>query len=278
MKRLALLLMLLAPCWLPAAGDDVRIVTSATASSSVNPVKLDVGKFIWLSVPSYEDDVTLIPDPEDQKSVTLYKVKADTEFPLGAWHQGDLRSRLHRSPKAPNDVYQIAGEEPGLVTLSAWGVKVEKREGLKDKLTPIRLNQVVISVGGVKPVPPTPTPTPTPTPEPTPVQSFRVIMVTETSQALTAHQQTVLLGNMVEDYLKANTTPEGGVAGFRRWDKDTNASKDFPTMAALWDAAKPKITTVPCWIVERNGKVEIIQFPANVTDALATLKKYREGK
>lgn len=127
------------------------------------------------------------------------------------------------------------------------------------------------------PVPPGPVP-PVPPGPPVPVTSFRVIFAFESGATLTAAQNGILYGKQVEDYLKANTTPENNIAGFRRYDRDTDASKDQPTMAALWAAVKPQITTVPCWIIERNGKAEILPFPASVADALETLKKYKEGR
>lgn len=190
MKRLALLLMLLAPCWLPAAGDDVRIVTSATASSSVNPVKLDVGKFIWISLPTWENEITFYSDPEDQKALTLYPVKPDVDFP-GVFHQGDLRSKVHRSPKSVSEVLMVTGEEPGLVTISAWGVK---KEG--EKLKPVRLNQVVVSVGGAKPSPsPTPQPDP-PKPDPQPQPTAKkVYLVSIRNQVGIPPAEAVLLND-----------------------------------------------------------------------------------
>lgn len=271
MKRLALLLLMFAG-GLSSAADDVRMVTSATASSSVNPIRLDAGKFIWVSLPTWESEVTFYPDPEDQRAVTLYPVKPDSDFP-GVFHQGDLRSKVHRSPKSVSEVLMVTGEEPGLVTISAWGVK---KDG--ERLKPVRLNQLVISVGGVRPTPPPGPNPPGPTPTPQPVQSFRVILVNETGRLLTPVQNSFWRGEEIEEYLKSNTTSEGVFPGFRRYDKDTDASNDSPVMAALWAAVRPKITTVPCLVVERNGKVDILPYPSSPSDGLATLKKYREGK
>lgn len=136
--------------------------------------------------------------------------------------------------------------------------------------------RVVVVVGGVVPVP---DPKPKPIdPVPVPVTSFRVIFVYESADTLTATQTGVLNSAALAEYLNANTTKEGGVAGWRRFDKDATAANDTPTIKALWTAVKPKITTVPCWVVEVNGKAEIIPFPASVADGLATLKKYNGGK
>lgn len=119
---------------------------------------------------------------------------------------------------------------------------------------------------------PQPPPGPDPQPPPGPVVSFRVILGYESGQTMTAAQNSVLYGKVVEDYLTANCT--GGKAGWRRRDKDSVGDAD-PTMAAMWNAVKPAITTVPFAAVEVNGKIEIIPIEPTPAAMVAKLKTYR---
>lgn len=125
---------------------------------------------------------------------------------------------------------------------------------------------------------PRPPPGPGPIPDdpvvPPVVKSFRVIWVTESATTPTAGQNSVIGAKAVREYLTAKTTAEGNVAGWRHYDPQTSAANDQPTMRALWDAAKAKVTAVPCVIVEVNGKAEILPFPANAVEALKVLKQY----
>lgn len=120
-------------------------------------------------------------------------------------------------------------------------------------------------------VPPTPKPTDPVTP-PAPVTSFRVVLIYESADTLTAAQRAVVYGKPVEDWMTANCT--GGKAGWRRRDKDSPGDAD-PTMAALWAAIQPKVTTTPCAAVEVNGKVELIPLDATPAAMVATLTSYR---
>jgi hypothetical protein len=144
--------------------------------------------------------------------------------------------------------------------------------------------------GGVAPpgpTPPGPKPPDPPAP-PVPVTSFRVVFVYESGTNLTAAQSAVIYGKAVEAYLNATCTKEGNLPGWRRYDKDTDAANEQPTMRALWAAVKPALTTVPCVVIEVNGKADILAIDkpdgkgGRVTltpaEALALLKKYAEGK
>lgn len=124
-----------------------------------------------------------------------------------------------------------------------------------------------------KPKPDDPIPDPKPKP-PKPVESFRVIFVWESGTTPTAGQLGVSDSVAVRDYLDRKTTKEGGHPGWRKYDPQQQLSGEQPTMTALWNAAKPKITTVPCLIVEVNGKADILPYPANAAESLALLKKY----
>jgi hypothetical protein len=145
-----------------------------------------------------------------------------------------------------------------------------------------------ITVGGAPPKPPVPPDPPTPPDPPDPptppdaLKSFRVILVYESADKLRATDPGgVIFGGPVERWLDANCT--GGRAGWRRRDKDTAAETDT-AMLGLWNAVKPgagdpnRITKVPCMVLERNNKVEIVNLPGTQTEALALLRKYLEGK
>lgn len=150
--------------------------------------------------------------------------------------------------------------------------------GADGKDDPTEAAVVRVVIGGdpnppTPPVPPGPTP-PGPTP-PVPVTSFRVVVVFESGDTLTAAQRAVIYGGAVETWLTANCT--GGVAGWRRRDKDAPGEQDA-TMAALWTAVKPKVTATPCIAVAVNDKVTLEPLPATPAAAVELLKRYREGK
>jgi hypothetical protein len=110
------------------------------------------------------------------------------------------------------------------------------------------------------------------------VTSFRVIFVHESGGTLPLSQTPVSDAKVIRDYLTTNTTPEGQWAGFRKYDKDQVPTDETPAMKALWTAVQPKLTAIPCIVVEVNGKADIIPYPASATEALAILKKYNGGK
>ena len=133
--------------------------------------------------------------------------------------------------------------------------------------------QRVKLVVGESPTPPGPSPPGPNPPGPVPVTSFHVVLVYESGSTLSAKQTGVLYSKAVADYLTSKTTPEGGLSGWRRYDRNVNTDSEQATMKALWDAVKPKVTAVPCLVVEVNGKADILPFPANEEEALAILKK-----
>lgn len=127
------------------------------------------------------------------------------------------------------------------------------------------------------PKPPDPKP-PTPPDPPQPVTSFHVVFVYESGSTLTATQTGVLYSKDIALYLGLKCTQDAGTAGWRRRDKDAVIPNETAFQKSLWDAVKPKITAVPCMIVEVNGKADILPLPATVAEGLATLQKYAEGK
>jgi len=135
--------------------------------------------------------------------------------------------------------------------------------------------EVILTVTGPRPPPgPPPDPGPAPPVPPQPVTSFRVIFSFESASTLTAVQNSVIYGKQVADYLNSHCTRESGHPDWRRYDQNVNTANELPNMKALWEAAKAKMTGVPCWVIERNGKADILPLPTSVADALKTLQSY----
>lgn len=137
-----------------------------------------------------------------------------------------------------------------------------------------------LTVMGLAPIPPpgpgpgpTPGPTPAPEPAPAPVASFRVIFVKESGATLTASQSSIPAAKVIRDYLIAKTTPENGQPGWREYDPDQATTNEQPTMQKLWEAVKPKVTKVPCLVIEVNGHATVMPFPVSVDECMVTLKK-----
>ena len=157
-------------------------------------------------------------------------------------------------------VYLIAGA-------GSYGVEVVAF----DPVTGIDRKSVEVKIADSEPiVPPDPKP-PEPQP-PQPVKSFRVIFVKESGQTLPADQTAISSSKVIRDYLTSKTTPEGSLAGWREYDPQQNVANEQPTMKALWAAAKSSVTTIPCIVVEVNGKASVIPYPKNTADALKVLK------
>jgi hypothetical protein len=111
-------------------------------------------------------------------------------------------------------------------------------------------------------------------PEPEPVRSFRVIFVKESGSTLTAEQTAIPGAKAIREYLNAKTTREGNQPGWREYDPHQTTAGEQPTIAALWEAVKPKLNAIPCMIVEVNGKATVVSYPANAAEALNTLQRY----
>lgn len=140
-----------------------------------------------------------------------------------------------------------------------------------DPVTGIDRKTVELKIADSEPIVP-PDPKPPEPPQPQPVKSFRVIFVKESGQTLPAEQTAISNARTIRDYLGAKTTSEGGLPGYREYDPQQNVSNEQPTMKALWAAARSSVTTVPCIVVEVNGKASVIPYPKNTADALKVLK------
>ena len=175
---------------------------------------------------------------------------------------GKIERRKYTSPF----VYSVSGVKAGTFELILIPTGVALESAI--------VRQCLTVEDGTKPIPPPgPGPGPEPPTPPSPVTSFRVIFVKESGSTLPANQTAIPGAKAIRDYLTAKTTPENGLAGWREYDPQQSTANEQPTMKALWAAVQPKLLPAPCLIIEVNGKATVMPFPANVADAVETLKK-----
>lgn len=178
---------------------------------------------------------------------------------------GKMETRVFHS----KHLYFINAVKPGKLELIIVPVGVEKAENI--------LRQELTVLGQMPNPPPDPVdpidPPPDPVDPPAPVTSFRVIFVKESGDTLNAQQSAIPAAKVIQDYLLAKTTYEGTQHGFREFDPDQGTETETPMFKKLWEVVRPKITKVPCMVVEVNGHAVVMPFPANVDECMATLKK-----
>lgn len=253
MLRILALLFFAGPCLAQPALKELSPVKKETPPPGV-PTVVDVAKYRFYSVDGYTGPVTWIVDgtscgiKEVDKPLTLFGlVQGQTdpaEYPI------------------PAGAVIVWGKSAGTTKVQALGV-------VKDK--PVILLSLAFMTG---PAPPEPTPTPTPTPTPQPATTFRVIFCTESSKNLTKEQNAVVGAAEVQKYLNDRCTKDGATPGWRCFDPQTTAANEYAGIRAMWDASKVEAAKQSCVIVQRNEKIDVVPFPANVAEALKTLKTY----
>lgn len=258
-------------------GENVPTPT-APATTANAKIKLDAER--WYIIDFEEELLVDQISKDDKGAVTITHKKGPITLPskVAPGREPDADDPDFVTVKGPH-VYLVKAKASGDVILEVIQPVRKDKEGkplpfTRDNITRKTLD-VFVGQGprpppDIKPVDPDVTP-------PGPVTSFRVIFGFESGSNLTGKQLGAAYSKEVEDYLTKNCTPEDGRPGFRRYDKDTAVTNEQPTMKALWNAVKDQITTVPCLIVEVNGKATILPYPADSADSLATLKKYRTG-
>lgn len=230
----------------------------------VTPGKVQVLKLDGVTTPVQWNVVQPIGPGGVRRVIGEAVVVPKGGFVLG-WMEGEAKIGVKRF-----DFETLAlvgtGQGSGFVVVQAQIV-----EGASIKT----VAELVVEVVGGNPDP-TPDPVkPDPPKPPDPAKTFRVVFVYESEQTLTAGQKSVVYAKSVSDYLNERATKEGDRPGWRRYDQNTAADNEQPTMKALWAAVKPKVTAVPCVAVEVDGKVDIVPLPATPEDAVALFKKYR---
>lgn len=129
-------------------------------------------------------------------------------------------------------------------------------------------------VSGQGPNPPPDPDVPDPPGPPGPATSFRVIFVKESGQTLNAAQTAIPGSKEIRDYLNRKVTKDGGIVAWREYDPQQVTTNEQPVMKTLWETVKPKIDRVPALVIEVNGKATVMDFPKDVADCMATLKRY----
>lgn len=116
-----------------------------------------------------------------------------------------------------------------------------------------------VKVGkGPEPDPPGPDPDPDPEPDPDdpapiPEDGFRVLILyeTEMKEKLPELQKAIIFGAEVRDYLdKACVSEPDGGKGYRIYDKDQDATGDYP----VWETAMQRRPESIPWVLISNGK------------------------
>lgn len=265
MLRILALLFFAGPCLAQPALKELSPVKKEIPPPEV-PTVVDMAKYRFYAVDGYTGPVTWIVDgtscgiKEVATPLTLFGVVQGQDSP-GEYPIPAGAVIVWGKPTKPGEStltkVQALGVVDGKATIL---LSLAFQTGPAPPVVPV-VPPIVPVVPPVDPVKP-------------PVTSFRVIFVTESATTLTAQQTAVSGAQAVRDYLLAKTTAEGGVAGWRNYDPNTGAVNEFPGLKAMWLAAKPEIKTVPCMVVQLNGKVDILPFPKDSAEALATLQTY----
>jgi hypothetical protein len=233
---------------------DAKATNTVVVSGLVNPVVSPDGTV------TADEGSEPVSTPKSQKTLRVITDLKFVDLTIERLVVVDGKVERQRPNVFPSSVanpfeYIVQGDGEYEVFVSAFGPGIQKA-------------QSTIQLG--KPKPPKP---PDP-PKPEPVKSFRVIFVKESGSLMPKDQMAISGAKTVRDYLTQKTTPEGGLAGWREYDPQQNVANEQSTMKELWTAAKSAITKVPALVVEKNGKVEILEYPKNVADALKILKEY----
>lgn len=128
------------------------------------------------------------------------------------------------------------------------------------------------------PTPTPPQPTPDPQPEPVPSGELKVLFLYESSRPLTRAQDLVWFSPQVDEALLKSTSPGAdGVAGYRKWDQDTDISNEGPEWAEMMAVMKADIakngTPLPVVGIFRGGKGKVHPLPATPQAMLSLIQK-----
>lgn len=261
MRRYLTLLMLAGCCSISAAQDTIRLPMTPGVVPEPGPVAGAVDKLTSDALYIVTADVALIIlQSPDGGLVKITAVPSPMSvFAKFADGNGTYEFRQYDDPH----IYALSPIKSGTCELLLIPQGVERSEEIvRQRLT----------VSGMGPQPP-PGPGPEPDPSPQPVNSFRVIFVKESGATLNAQQSAIPGAKAIRDYLNAKTTQDEGTAGWREFDPDQNVENESTTMRALWAAVKSQLKPAPCMVIEVNGHATVMNFPANVAECLATLKK-----
>jgi hypothetical protein len=162
-----------------------------------------------------------------------------------------------------NQTAVFTAPKPGQYKVMAWSAKGSRISEPAEC--------TVFVEGDVPPNPPGPDPIP---PTPIPQGELRVVFVYESASNLSKEQLAVLHSPAINTFLKDKCVKDEKGPSFRRWDKDINTDNESPKMKELWQAVKPKLTTLPCIVIAKGSSVEILPLPKTEQEGLELLKKY----
>jgi hypothetical protein len=236
------------------------VPTEVTTEELVTEIEIGVWYAIRSTVP-----LIVLDSPKGSVTIITGATVVDGVFAGGS---GKSETRVFDDSQ---HTYLIQGLKPCTTEL------ILIPEGVLDRQAIVRH---VLTVSGDAPNPPPgpgpdPGPNPGPEPPPEPVESFRVIFVKESGQTLPVAQSGIPAAKEIRDFLRDNTTVDDGIPGWREYDPDRTTENEEPTMAALWEAVKPRLLPAPCMVIEVNGHATVMPFPSNVAECMETLKEYR---
>jgi hypothetical protein len=268
------------------ADDSIRLPKAIVVPTPMPPApSVDPNGVVTLSGEELyviDSSVDVVIKTHPRGLIKFEKKKPGTYYARFAGGGGKIEEKEFAGP------FVWVGKATGKGTVS---LSVYPKAGVKDENEIVEATvEVDAGLGPTPPTPPAPGPTPGPgpapgpnpkppepkPPTPEPVKSFRVILVYESGDTLTAAQNAVLYGKAVEDYLTGRCT--GGKAGWGRRDKDTDPATDTTGLKDLWAAVKPKVTGTPALAIAVNDKVVLEPFPGTAAEAVALLKKYAGDK
>lgn len=233
------------------------VLLPAKAEGGVNewvivaPSKLtvDFNLVNWRASPGLTEVPIHILFPGAKPNGKVYRSSKPGRYKVEAWVEADAKLPLDRSA-----VLAILQDR----TLS----DVTKVENAASLLQGISACAVTIGEPGPDPGPKPPEPLP-----PVPV-GFRVLLVHEAQTPSPAFFD----GRAVKTYLDAKTVKDGTHPSWRRIDQNLTGANLPTDLRLLWEAAKPKITTLPAVVIAVNTQVTIHPLPADEAGLLQLLR------
>lgn len=240
-------------------------------------------EFEFFNLTGYEGKVTWdvsLPDGIEVSPIKLFPVQAG-QIVIGT-KVGTDAPEVHLAPDGQSVAIFAVGT--GKVMLKAWGVldgaaipiaelKIQAQQGPRPPPTP---------VDPVDPDPVDPDPV-DPTPTPMPITGLRVLIVYESSAALTREQLNIINSTALITYLNEKCVKSAsGQPDWRRWDKSTiditGLANETKIWQDLWPVVSPTLKKLPALVIVNDTKSTVYDLPATEAETLAFIKKIVEGK
>jgi hypothetical protein len=247
------------------------LLIAGTASSQEIPLKVDGSGVKVVQV----DKVIIVK--EDRTVVSSFPVVVQAPALQGAglyfWSYpiGVTATDL-------NDRLEITSAPRGELVVSVKVVAPRLDKDGKFVGFDTRLGKVMVYVGDI-PLPPKPEPPKPPDVKPdppTPVSGVRVILINESSAAMSRGHLAVWNSTALKDYLDSRCVKgTDGRPEWRKYDKDVIQTKEPKTLVDLWAATKPKLTgmKLPALLIVSDASGELYPLPETVEAAVALIKQ-----